>query len=1063
MMPDIKSMIVDTANQLGLDPNLALKQANIESGYNPSAVSDAGAVGVMQVLPSTAADMGVSEQQLYDPATNIKTGLTYFKQQLDRFGDTKAALAAYHDGPEKVQEIGGDYSKLGPAGQKYLSDLGYPIGDDPTRLRKLKLQLQLLQLQKQKATSPQQGATTPTPEGASQDSGTSFQGNIATEIAQGFNTGLAKLSGMFGDAAKREDVWNSLRNVGFNPPAPLTTDSILNTWHNMGLTPSADDAEKNHDLVFKIGDMLGQSTLPAAAPLMRARQVTMLADALAQEMGGKATLDLQTLGQGLFGPTVLTAATQPSSYAAGEALIAAGAGVGATIANYMFPSNQTAEMLGQMMGAALRPADMIARLAKTGYTAASSAIKFATSPEEVQNVASKIIQQSVDRPGELEAVRGQLSKPSDLLPGAPVPVAKELGKPGVLSLEKALMDKSEQLKDGIAEMISSSQGEIDKQLQQLRGMGQAEATQKFIQDRVDRLQTALNLRMHQAVNEAEAALAKISPSSPREALNTRMRGIIDLALKDARYQEKELYSMVDRTQPASIANGKDKLKEIVSEMNPDPRISRIKDVPDWLRSSLIGDAKRPAIPTDTTVGNLIDIRSKLLDEIRDTNAGVNPNRNSVRIMGEVADALLKDIKTVDDPNIRVAHTFSKDLNDRFTRGTVGDILGYTGTGELRTDPMTTLENSLKAKGPQGGLAFDHLMNAVGVSTSPGDTRFANFQDITRSYIADQFQRTFPDGIVKPTTGRKFLLDHAEVLDRIPALKADIQNAIQSQDKAKFYQDLNQKYIQKFDSAAKNKSAATVVLGGDVDRKITSAINNNPDVAMPALLRAAVKDPSGQAVAGLRAAVIDNFKAFAKAGGRESLDGVPIYKGKDMVNYIQSNESWLQRVLTPDQLNSMKTIAKTAKSIENRANAGYPGQKILDESPHELADLVLSVMGANLSKPFASGMGAPMVVAGRFASLARNWGRKFISKIPLANLEGVLTQAMTDRNLFNALVSRPVTYRQAVIKYKTLKAALYPMVPQAFDQTPFFTQEQDNYNKKEQSNTQTNALQSRFTR
>jgi soluble lytic murein transglycosylase-like protein len=90
----------------GIDPALLKGLVSQESGFNPSARSGAGAVGLTQLMPGTAASLGVTNP--LDPVQSLQGGAKYLRQQLDRFGgDEKLALAAYNAGPGAVQKYGG--------------------------------------------------------------------------------------------------------------------------------------------------------------------------------------------------------------------------------------------------------------------------------------------------------------------------------------------------------------------------------------------------------------------------------------------------------------------------------------------------------------------------------------------------------------------------------------------------------------------------------------------------------------------------------------------------------------------------------------------------------------------------------------------------------------------------------------------------------------------------------------------------------------------------------------------------------------------------------------------
>ncbi len=89
-----------TAESAGIDPALAVQLAHQESGLNPQAVNhSSGALGIMQLMPGTAAELGVDPHNVVE---NIRGGLHYLGQQLSRFGNAAQAVAAYNWGPRNV-------------------------------------------------------------------------------------------------------------------------------------------------------------------------------------------------------------------------------------------------------------------------------------------------------------------------------------------------------------------------------------------------------------------------------------------------------------------------------------------------------------------------------------------------------------------------------------------------------------------------------------------------------------------------------------------------------------------------------------------------------------------------------------------------------------------------------------------------------------------------------------------------------------------------------------------------------------------------------------------------
>ncbi len=97
--------VIAVATRQGLDPALVLAVVEAESGQSPDAVSPKGAIGLMQLLPETAAEIGFPDPA--DPASNLEAGCRYLSALLGSFGgDVELALAAYNAGPGAVRHWG---------------------------------------------------------------------------------------------------------------------------------------------------------------------------------------------------------------------------------------------------------------------------------------------------------------------------------------------------------------------------------------------------------------------------------------------------------------------------------------------------------------------------------------------------------------------------------------------------------------------------------------------------------------------------------------------------------------------------------------------------------------------------------------------------------------------------------------------------------------------------------------------------------------------------------------------------------------------------------------------
>ena len=114
----IQSLITSVANQLGVPPSIALAVAQKESGFNQAAVGSSGEIGVMQLMPATAAGLGVDPSDLNQ---NVTGGVSLLASLYQQFGNWSDALAAYNAGPTHLA-----------AGQSYASSILGSINLDST-------------------------------------------------------------------------------------------------------------------------------------------------------------------------------------------------------------------------------------------------------------------------------------------------------------------------------------------------------------------------------------------------------------------------------------------------------------------------------------------------------------------------------------------------------------------------------------------------------------------------------------------------------------------------------------------------------------------------------------------------------------------------------------------------------------------------------------------------------------------------------------------------------------------------------------------------------------------
>ena len=115
--PELQDIIDECAEKYNVDNELIRAMIQVESGWNTEAVSNKGAQGLMQLMPRTAAMLGVNDP--FDPAQNIEGGVRYISDLTDKYrGDIEKALAAYNAGPARV-----DSGNIPEVSKRYVKNI----------------------------------------------------------------------------------------------------------------------------------------------------------------------------------------------------------------------------------------------------------------------------------------------------------------------------------------------------------------------------------------------------------------------------------------------------------------------------------------------------------------------------------------------------------------------------------------------------------------------------------------------------------------------------------------------------------------------------------------------------------------------------------------------------------------------------------------------------------------------------------------------------------------------------------------------------------------------------
>ena len=629
---------------------------------------------------------------------------------------------------------------------------------------------------------------------------------------------------------------------------------------------------------------------------------------------------------------------RPTAFVAAEGGLGGLAGGGGYIAEQNFPDSEGARFVGEVLGG-LSPA-----LTSMTVGGAASLTKKALNATPVGGPLYRGLQNTVKGAQRLRdpmATKGRAqdrfsratespesaSESMDLefLEGL-TPAAKT-GDEGLMRLESAVnreLDDSEQF---ISRSIQEVQGNVRRAISEF-GEVPVSATEQTFEQAQDRLRAILDERVLLAAKKAEQSLSNMSPNVSREIANESAASQIRNALNDLRGQESSLYDLIPEDAVVPTSSVKRTYRNLMVDLSEAEK----DDMPNIAKRLLGRDGRLGQV---TDIKELRGLQSRLRREARNARTGDKASFNKARIADSMADSITEDISNAEGGEavsgaVRTAVNFSRDLNQRFRQGTVGDLLGYSAAGDARTPSGLFLEKSIGGGGPNSRQAYDDILKA----SSNRDVK-----DSMEAFIRNKFfDFSVRNGEINPSAAQTFMRSNKEILKRTPRIALEIDQAIK-------FNDVTDIRAKRRDAVAKglrpSVNKASMFIENGPDRAFTDVLRSRrPSMEMTNLVRMAKRDETGEAAIGLKKAFSDYLvKRSSSSDG--NISGVRLSRMMD----DDATQKAMTTLYSSAEVNRWNTIKRTLNRLDQQTAATPSREGVLGDTPGKVTTVLARLLGA----------------------------------------------------------------------------------------------------------------------
>ena len=716
------------------------------------------------------------------------------------------------------------------------------------------------------------------------------------------------------------------------------------------------------------------------------------------KIGGTAVLGVGAIGSlakatSLVAPILQGFRAAPKTFAATETIAAGGSAIGGEIGRTY---GETEELIGQVVGGITAPFTLSTAAKMPTFRLLRKASKPFTKSGG-KDVAGGVAQNAVTD----KTLTVNLANDANLLPGEKLTLGGKSGGSRLLSLEKAVAKKLPEVADDMAK----NEAETNRVIRNaLKTGGDIDNTVMFFEAQKFRVESALRARMAGAVKRANDSISKLKAGTSRAQSSRIISNELEDALKDARIQEKQIWTNLDGTQELGLPATRQVFDEYITKETP---------IPSFVRDSLKG--KKIKVKS---FKNVRELRSKILRV--QTFARAQGNAEEAFLLQKINEGILEDIASSNlGDDFSAAVTYSRSLNEKFTRGPVGNLMRFSTRGGRAVAPELVSEELLSTTAPKAAQGVRAVRAAVGSNEA--------LEDGILSSVKNKLFKG--SGEFDEAAAKKFVESKSELLNEMPGLKGQIVDAAN---------DINARNVlegriskAKVGLLDRRRSAAAVVLGANPEKRLVSILNHPKRKQMLAqVVRVAKKDDA--AFEGIQDSY--NSELFKRAKtSRNDAFGRKMLSGQAMREFFNETKGDLvsSGLYTKEHLKNFNIIINTAERLEKQVLARAGSAEIMASDAGIIEDFILRVVGANIGAKFASGSGAPFVAAQAGSRITR----MAVEKLPFDRVTQVLGEAVKDPELMKDLLMRRTSFEAKRAGLKRLNAWVTMLDPSSEEDEP----------------------------